>query len=191
MGKQPLAVNRLEFFALFLSQNKHIALRTDVHVDPRSLELVGLVGAEHFDLQTGIEFPNVTNGYPHVIYGFTIAFECSLEGPRGQEFNGVTLCLCPLLGKLAIPLPVIIDGLLGGSGKPSCERRRIGQRKSRQEFRSPYKGVTRARSRVSVIRVKPIISSSARAREIRGDRDNDLTQGMLSKATYLETSYHL
>src|SRR5438046_4639840 len=63
--------------------------------------------------------------------------------------------LLPLLGKFAVPFPMIIDSLLGDPGEPSCERRRVRERKSREEFRTPYQGVTRAGTRVGVIRVKP------------------------------------
>ena len=72
-----------------------------------------------------------------------------------QEFYRVLYGFLPLGCKFAVPFPVIIDGLLSDPGEPSCERRRIGQRKSRQKFRAPYKGITRARTRVRVIRVKP------------------------------------
>ena len=83
------------------------------------------------------------------------SFERALEAAGVQEFYRVLYGFLPLGCKFAVPFPVIIDGLLSDPGEPSCERRRIGQRKSRQKFRAPYKGITRARTRVRVIRVKP------------------------------------
>jgi len=111
---------------------------------------------EHCDLEARVILADVAHPGPHVINGFAIAFQGALERASVEEIHSIFHRVLPLLCKFAVPFPVIVDGLLGRAGKPSCERRRIGQRKTRKEFRTPYKGITRARARVRVIRVKPL-----------------------------------
>ena len=74
-----------------------------------------------------------------------------------QKFYRVLYGFLPLGCKFAVPFPVIVHGLLRDPRKPSCESRRICQTQARQKFRSPYESVTRARTRVGVIRVKPLL----------------------------------
>ena len=45
-SEQILAIDALQFEALFLGKNEHIALGPDVHVCPRRFEAVGTVGAQ-------------------------------------------------------------------------------------------------------------------------------------------------
>src|SRR5262249_41948040 len=49
------------------------ALGADVHLRSRGFEALRLVGAEHFDLETRIEFANVAYRHGHVIRGLKIA----------------------------------------------------------------------------------------------------------------------
>ena len=91
---------------------------------------------------------------------------------RTIHFLGSLTLLC----KFRVLSLVAVGGLLRRTGEPSCERWRIDQTQGRQEFRPQYERMTRARTRVRVRRVQPIITSQARARAIWGDRANGLTQ---------------
>jgi hypothetical protein len=78
------------------------------------------------------EAEHVGNGNAHVKHGFAVAFQRTLEGACVQQVDGMIYRFLPLLCKFAVPFPVIVNGLLGGPGEPTCERRRISQRKCRQ-----------------------------------------------------------
>ncbi len=67
---EEFAVNPLQFVALIFAQYEDVPASPDVHVRARRLELVGTVGAQHFDLQFVAELADVAGHYAHVVARF-------------------------------------------------------------------------------------------------------------------------